>query len=333
LYGIRYGGLHPIILVGLLLLPAAAVADSTPAADFDFKLSSERPGNLSGATLHILYKDPSDPDAKPSPLKTLVLTGPRGLRFDGSAVPACHATDDELRAQGRDACPRTSRVGDGSLSVMTGFGPPVDPFGTDVTLFNSGDGIIELVTQKGSNTTLGIDRVTYTAPNELTAHPPSTPGGPPDGKSSVRELLFNYNAVRGRGGKAFITTPRDCPARGLWSSLLSFSTADGNSYRVSSTTTCLPGSRPAPRPRLRLSVTPRRVRMGARVRFRLRVRSSEPGCARGAKVRLGGRRARTNRRGRASLVLRFHGRGLRRAVATKAGCRRSSVPVGVRPRR
>jgi len=333
LYGIRYGRQQASAVLALLLVPAAAQADRTPAADFDLRLS-ERPAGLTGMHLRVFYKDPSDPDGKPSPLTALKINLPAGSRFDGSAVPACHATDDELMARGRDACPRETRVGDGTLTAMTGFGPPVDPFTTDLTLFNSGDGIIELVTQKGSNTALGMDRLTFTAPNELTAHPPRTPGGPPDGRTSVREILFDADPVRAPSGRPYLRTPPDCPTDGLWSSLLRFSTEDGYSYRVKSTTTCVRGkASPRPRPRLRLSVTPRRVRAGRRVRFRLRVHSTDAACARGATVRFAGRRVRTNGRGRAALVLRMHRPGLRRAVATKPGCRRASRPVGVRRKR
>ena len=330
MYGIRYGGLTPAIALGLLLLPAAAAAESTPAVDFGLRLTSERPSTLTGLDLHILYKNPSDPNAKPPALTKLMLEAPEGTRFDGAAVSACHASDQELMARGRDACPDASRVGGGNLTVMTGFGPPVDPFATDATLFNSGDGIVELFTQKGSNTALGTDRTKFGPPNTLTAHPPTIPGGPPDGKTAVRDIRFNYKPIRGAGGKAFITTPPDCPSRGLWISRLTFSYADGNTYHASSTTTCLKGKR---KPALRLSITPRHVRAGRRVRFRLHVRSSTPACARGAKVRFGNRRARTNRHGRATLVLRVHRSGLRRAVASKPGCSRGTAPVGVRRRR
>jgi hypothetical protein len=329
----RIPGICTFAAALLSLLGGVASADSTPAADFDLRLSSERPDTLTGASIHVLYRDPSDPDAKPSPLTKVVIEAPAGTRFDGTAVLSCQATDDELMARGRDACPSDSRVGGGSLTAMTGFGPPVDPYATDVTLFNSGDGIIELVTQKGTNQVLGIDRTKFTGPSTLTAHPPATPGGPPDGKTSVRELFFTYDAVRGPTGKRFITTPPDCPARGLWSSRLLFSTADGNSYRVGSTTTCLRPKGASPRPRLRLSVTPRRVVAGRRVRFRVRVRSSDPSCARAATVRFAGRRLRTNRRGRGRLTLRMHRLGLRRLVASKPGCRRDSALVAVRRRR
>jgi hypothetical protein len=86
------------------------------------------------------------------------------------------------------------------------------------------------------------------------------------------------------------------------------------------------------RPRLRLSVRPRRVRAGRRVRFRFRV------TMRGAKgrrravhawVRLAGRRRKTNRRGRTRIAVRFHRVGRYRVRATRRGARSASARIRV----
>jgi hypothetical protein len=315
-----------IVAAGLAIAlagAASASADSTPAVDFDLAFSSKAPGSPTAARLRILYKDPSDPDAKPPPLRELRLDAPAGARFSGNAVPACHASDAELRAEGRDACPAASKVGSGTLSVVTGFGPPLDPFPTDATLFNSGDGIIELFTQQASNRTLAIDRTKFVGPSALEAHPPVTPGGPPDGETSVREVRFTYDK------SPLITTPRDCPGSGRWSSRLTYKTSDGGTYSAGSTTPCATGGR-KPKPRLHLRVAPRRVPAGRRRRFRVRVWSSSAACARRATIRVAGRRYRTNRRGRARFRLRFRRPGRRRVLAGKRGCRGASVRVVVR---
>ena len=76
------------------------------------------------------------------------------------------------------------------------------------------------------------------------------------------------------------------------------------------------------RPRLRVSVRPRRVSAGRSVRMRVRVRARRGGrlrAVRGALVRTGGRRARTDRRGRATLRVRYRRRGARRVSARAAG--------------
>jgi hypothetical protein len=82
------------------------------------------------------------------------------------------------------------------------------------------------------------------------------------------------------------------------------------------------------KPRLRLRVTPRRVRAGHRTRFRFRV-TSHGRPVRGARVRLAGKIKRTGRRGRATITRRLHRRGLRRAVVHKRGYRAASRRVRV----
>ena len=74
--------------------------------------------------------------------------------------------------------------------------------------------------------------------------------------------------------------------------------------------------------RLRLSARPPRARTGRRTRFRFRVTrrvGSDTVPVRGATVRLGRRRARTNADGRADVYVRFRRPGRKTARATKAG--------------
>jgi hypothetical protein len=89
-----------------------------------------------------------------------------------------------------------------------------------------------------------------------------------------------------------------------------------------------PGGRPgAPGGRLkrmRLRIKPRHVPVGRRVTLRLRATSwGKP--VRRARVRVGKRRARTNRRGRARIVTRFARPRVRKAVARKRGHARAVV--------
>lgn len=85
--------------------------------------------------------------------------------------------------------------------------------------------------------------------------------------------------------------------------------------------------REATRSELRVSVRPSRVLAGSRTRFRFRVTTLEAGRRRpvpSATVRFGGRRVRTDRRGRASLVVTLRRPGRYRAIV-----RRRAGPVGV----
>jgi hypothetical protein len=90
------------------------------------------------------------------------------------------------------------------------------------------------------------------------------------------------------------------------------------------------------RSRLRLKVRPRRTRAGRRTRFRFKVTARVRGkrrLVRGVRIRLAGRRARTNRRGRARIRLRFNRPGRYRVRARKKGMRGASKWVRVRPTR
>lgn len=89
---------------------------------------------------------------------------------------------------------------------------------------------------------------------------------------------------------------------------------------------------PAPaaaRPAIRLSVEPRRVRAGERVRLRVRARSSARGCRRGVTILVAGRRVRTNGRGRARLSVTPRRPGRMRLTARKRGCLPASAFVRV----
>lgn len=76
-------------------------------------------------------------------------------------------------------------------------------------------------------------------------------------------------------------------------------------------------------PQLRLTVSPRHSRRGRATRFAFRVTDATPGGARvsSATVRFGGKRATTNRDGRAVIHVRFRHAGLKRARASLFGYR------------
>jgi hypothetical protein len=234
--------------LGALLVAGAgaeAVGNTTPALDFKLGMSARATTSATALTLHVVYKNPSDPNGKPSPLRKSVVQAPPGTAFDGHAIPACTVTDNQLMARGTSACPTDSRVGTGRVSLITGFGPPVDPEIIDAVLLNGGDGIIELFSDDRSGLRLAVGHAKFTAPNTLSETPARQPGGPPDGESAVNQVDFYFKVVRGPGGKAFITTPPRCPTGGIWTSRITATVAAGNTYTVTSTTPCrLAGTRP-----------------------------------------------------------------------------------------
>ncbi|MCW3014910.1 MAG: hypothetical protein JWO02_2002 [Solirubrobacterales bacterium] len=88
--------------------------------------------------------------------------------------------------------------------------------------------------------------------------------------------------------------------------------------------------RPA-RPRLAVTVTPRRALAGALLLFRFRATGAGRPVA-GALIRFAGRRVRTNRTGRATILVRLRRTGTHRVQATKAGLTQANAGVAVRRR-
>jgi len=305
-----------MLVVGGAIGVAPAGADSTPAGDFSFRLSSSRPGTASGLEFRQLYKNPQDANAKPSPVRRFLFAAPEGFVFDGSAVPGCKATDQQFQLMGRAACPPGSVVGTGFITVLTGV-PGEAPFPADATVFNSGDGIIELFTMRNTGTFVAIERPKFRGRSafEDTDVAP-TPGGPPDGQSAAREAYLRFPLSHGPSGKSFMTTPATCPASKRWTARFEWANADGTSHRNKHDMRCAPGSASTRTPSACLS---RRVRIGSRNIGRLRLRQT---------------RARTLRRARAlsrhPRVLRYCVRGPdRRARSVAVFDRRARLRVAL----
>jgi hypothetical protein len=312
--------------VALACLGGASAPASGAAGgkvEFGGGLTSRVPGTPTGMRASLRFLRADDPNAKPPPLDSAVIRLPRGLRFDTSVVPECTASDEEIKALGSEACPDESRLTIGSFSAISGFGPPFDPFEGDNHVFSGPSQLIEIITVKGGSSSPGFDRLTING-STLTAHPPAAPGGPPEGRSSVRSIDFAI-PVRTAGGRSLITTSPGCPASGQWTSRGRFGFADGSTDTATSHTPCRPG--------LRLSIRPRRVPAGRRVRLRVRVRSGARRCISGVRVKIGGRTVKTDRRGRAALSARFGRTGLRRARATRPRCGSASARFRVVPAR
>ena len=221
----------PLLVAALCCLaaPAAAVADER--ADFSFRFGKRAPAKQTPATAHIVYK-PAPGQSKPSPIRRVVLDLPRrtGIRRD---LPRCTASDEQLRLQGRGACEEGSLVGSGWLTAVTGFGPPVDPVPTDLWLFNSPEGLLELVQSDGQDATLAVERGRLNR-TRLVFEPPTTPGGPPDGETAVSEIHWEIAG----GRNAWLTTPPRCPRRRTWRSTGTFTFADGVTEVVRAATPC-----------------------------------------------------------------------------------------------
>lgn len=302
----------------------AATTGSDSRAELRVALATTAPSQPTALEIHVRYMHPDDPNAKPPPLTKATFALPAGTLIDNNARPRCTATDAEFQLLGRDACPAESQVGTGTLTVMEGL--PSDPSTYDSTFFNGDGEIVELVSVPGTNVTAGLDRLKISG-STLTANPPFLPGGPPDGRTAVREINAKFDAGPA-GARPYIVSPSSCPDSGVWTSRGSFDFADGGSSTVESSSPCT-----APAPRVSLTVAPRSVRAGEHTRFAITVNSSAAHCRRGATLRLGRSHALTDDSGHAVLPATLHRLGTAHVQATNHGCNPVRASVRVLPKR
>jgi hypothetical protein len=203
------------------VLPSAAQAG--PRADYRQVFSTPVPGASTGTDTKILYRNPNDPNAKPVPVRQEMFTFPKGTAFDDAVVPACKASELELELEGEAACPPASRVGGGEGTTMTGF-PGGGETPMEVDGFADGSGLLLL----GGAKQYGIRFATRAIRKgrTVTVAVPQTPGGPPDGESAIRRV-HNVFEARSLGKRAYMRTPRRCPASGRWTFKAHLTFADG----------------------------------------------------------------------------------------------------------
>ena len=310
-------------IAAAIALAAGGAGTATAAVvrgEFKLGIGTREPGTGTSLQLDILFRHPDDPERKPPALTAARFDLPAGTRFDTSAAPVCRASDEQFRAQGPGACPEGSRVGSGSFTAITGFGPPADPFVGDIVMINGGTELVELVLFRGTQQVAGLDRISIEG-SSLVPHPPSTPGGPPDGRTVPREIHITLDR---RG--SFVTTPATCPAGG-WSYGARFQFADGGSDTDLRTAPCDRKATAAAQPAMSLAVSPRRVRRGRHHTMRFAVGSADATCARGALVRFAGRRVRTDNRGRARMRVPFVKVKRHNVRVSKPGCRSARSTV------
>jgi len=226
------------VAIGLVVAlggTTAAVGGETDRGRYHLGTTSKAPGTSTGLRFFVGYRNPDDPRAKPPPIENAVFRLPKGMRINTAALPRCTATDAEIRAMGRGACLPSTRVGGGHLVARTGT-PGADRIEADIVAYNGAGEVVEVVFFDGTNTVAGIDRLEVDR-NVLTAHPPATPGGPPDGRTAVRRISLEIRDRNGDGGRAYVRNPSRCRA-GIWRSRAHYEFADGGETTVPSRTRC-----------------------------------------------------------------------------------------------
>jgi hypothetical protein len=289
-----------VVILGLFLLGIAPLgagsqerAPTRTVATLTF--SETRPGVPTNSTIDITWRNPADPAAKPPSVAKMVFRYARGARFDITVPVHCKASNAELMARGKEACPAASRIAAGELVTDNGSPAGVPPRETrnEYTSFSNGTELIGLA-ESAQPPTRVVGR-SKLEDGVITGEVPFVPGGPPDNALAFKRLRISGVPIPGRPG-AYLTTPPECPAEGHWLNVLEFTYRDGVTERIESPTPCEPGAAAPDHAPLRLRGVPRKH------------------CAsRPFVVRVTG--------GATAVALRLDGRPLRRALRTPARVR------------
>ena len=308
----------------LVAAPAAAEPVSWSHGTLDARWTTTQPNTASGSSYDATYHAAGDPSSPPPYMRRMIFYNPHGARYDTAVPDRCTASDAELAVRGADACPPGSRLGGGQAEVAFGGRFPAT---THLDLFNNTNEQI-IIARSPVVTTVSRGRIHPDGSIEF-ASPTCWPtvGDAPCPADTVLQVRSSmrvppYTRTIDGVERSYLTTPPKCPGTGYWEGPVWFSWADGSEETVVSRTACTtPAERGAtPLPGMRLSVHPRRVAVGRRVRLRFVVRSgSEP--VRRARVRIAGRTVWTDRHGRARLAMRFRRARAYTARATRTGYR------------
>jgi hypothetical protein len=225
-------------VAGGLVVVLGLFADVASASGLDLRLqlTSHRPATPTGAVLHIVYPD-DGPGGRPKPVSKGVYEFPAGTRIDEGAVPTCTASDTDFDLFGPSACPSSTNLGGGGITVDTGLGAPIDPMSLDDSYFHGPGEVVTVFTPHGApGPVLQVNRLKIQGSTIIDL--PSLPPGYPPGTKTVPKQVDQQIAQVSSGGRAFMTTPSSCPATGSWISRLTLFYEDGTMDSHTSATPC-----------------------------------------------------------------------------------------------
>jgi hypothetical protein len=219
-----------------VLLSGGVAAAHASGLQLNLQLTSHRVATPTAATLHLVYPD-SGPGGKPKPVSEGVYRFPPGTTIDETAVPACEASNAELDLLGSSACPASTGLGGGGITVDTGLGPPIDPFALDDSYVHGPGQLITLFRAHGTpGPVLQVNRLRIEQATIIDR--PSLPPGYPPGTKTVAKEVNQEIAPAFTDGGAFMTTPKRCPRSGAWVSRLTITYQDGTVESAKSLTPC-----------------------------------------------------------------------------------------------
>lgn len=194
-------------VLGLTGLTGIALGGSDRAELKKLDFTSERPGKPTGLVTRVNFAPANDDTA----VRKIVTTLEDGTKVHRSVPERCTASNVQLIAQGAEACPEGSIVGDGVIEDSD--------FGTsDLTLFTNRDEAIVLAELRGSNPPARVVRRQKVADDRKLVIKL------PEGFVLERAQLELFRIKS--NGDGFIETPKSCPGAGTWTNKANFEYGD-----------------------------------------------------------------------------------------------------------
>ncbi len=136
-------------IAGLALaLAGVALATTQFSQTSNITLTGHKAGASTGIKADVESKDPGAPGAKPKAAKSLVVTFPKGTKFNFGKVHPCTLSDKVLTTPGGATCPASSKIGTGS-AVANASPLPFGSVSAKVTSYvHSSTDVILWVTSK-----------------------------------------------------------------------------------------------------------------------------------------------------------------------------------------
>lgn len=209
-----------LLLVLVLVAPAEAGQRQTVRAG----LTTERPGAPTGIFMDMRFFSPGHRSGKPYSVDKVRIRA--DTRFNHYAIPRCNASDAELIARGKAACPKGSKIQSGRIAMDTGspFGVPRIVYLRTMT-FNSRGGFVSLGEAKNFPFR-GVVRSRHRGDTVVVDYADAPGKPPPDSYSALKVMLTSGPPIV-RDGRAFVRTPPTCPASGRWTTRYKFIYHDG----------------------------------------------------------------------------------------------------------
>jgi hypothetical protein len=220
--------------LALVVLAAAIVATPAFAATrsehhFTLTFTKTTTSTHTGTkfvTDRFAYRAPPQGQLADRVARTTFVMAP-GTRTNLAPFPTC--TKAALLAKGPMACPKGSRVGSGSASVITGL--PIDPIKLTAQIFVEKGGLIAYLTGSGQTQVIEMsvkaNKIIAAVPRKCLIESDCSQG----------EAVLKLLKVTIDPGK-LITTPPRCPGSHRWTNTAVYAYVNGDIERETSTTPC-----------------------------------------------------------------------------------------------